>query len=746
MNDKEVIRQPIITVLGHVDSGKCVGGDSILYPYKHTLRELYDNFNSDSFQIISFDPYNQSFKLCYSNYIEKLYSNKIVRVKFNDGSVIYTTPEHSFLIYKGKGIFEYVNGINLEYGDEVVSIHGDHPKDISGFHVKKVLNKIVYRDVKEDVYDVSSPLKNFVVDDIVIHNTTLLDKIRGTAVQVREAGGITQHIGASLFPKETLEEICRPLLKKFNFKVTVPGILVIDTPGHEVFSNLRRRGGSASDIAILVVDINKGFEPQTHESMQILIDRKVPFLVAANKIDLIYGWKPQNTYSILESLSKQDKETLIRIEEKIAYIISALNTYNFNADRFDRVRDFKKTVSIIPISAKTGEGVQELLTILIGLVQRFMLHKLKVDLSKPGYGVILEVSSEYGLGKVIKAIHLDGIIKVGDTLVAGGSNGIVTRKIRSILMPAPLDEIRDPRKRFKNIDISYPAAGIIITAPELDEVYAGSPFYSIGKKGNVNEYINKVIQEISLIKIESDKIGVIIKADTLGSLEAFISQCKRLGIPVRRTDVGPVSKRDIVEADIVKKFDELRGVVLAFNVNILDDAKELADSKGVKIFTGNILYRILEDYQGWILEVYNRRRKTEFEKLVKPGKFMVLEGYIFRRSKPAIFGIRVLGGKIKQKHKVIRGDGKYIGIIHQIQSMGKNIDEAKKDMEVAISIREAVIGKDFNEGDILYIDIPEDHARKLLKDYYSELSEDEREVLDEVISIKRKSNPLWGRG
>ena len=223
-------------------------------------------------------------------------------------------------------------------------------------------------------------------------------------------------------------------------------------------------------------------------------------------------------------------------------------------------------------------------------------------------------------------------------------------------------------------------------------------------------------------------------------------QCKRLGIPIRKADVGPVSKKDVVEAEIVKKVDDLRGVILAFNVDIYSDAKELARNKKIPIFTGNILYRILDEYRTWVNNVFLRRKKEEYEKLVKPGKFQVLEGYIFRRSKPAIFGIKVLGGLIKQKYRVLNQDGRVIGIIHQIQSMGKNIPEARKDMEVAISIREAVVGKDIHEGDILYVDIPEEDARKLMREYYSELTEDSRLVLKEIIEIKRKKNPLWARG
>jgi len=574
--------------------------------------------------------------------------------------------------------------------------------------------------------------------------TTLLDKIRGTAVQLREAAGITQHIGASLFPKETVEAFCKDLLKKFNFKIIFPGLLVIDTPGHEIFSNLRLRGGSASDISILVVDITKGFQPQTHESIQILISRRVPFLVAANKVDLIPGWKKCNTYSILESLKHQSPEVIKVLDEKIYDIIAALSTYKFDAERFDRVKDFRKTVAIVPVSAKTGEGIQELLTVLVGLSQRFMLKKLEVDLSSPARGSILEVSDYPGLGKVLKAIHVDGVLRKGSILIAASPEGPIKARIRALLMPAPLDEIRDPRKKFKEVEVIQPASGVIISAPGAENVYAGSPFYAVSPKESPDRYIDEIMDEVRAIKVDTDRIGVILKADALGTLEAFVSYCKNKGIPVKKADVGPVSKRDVVEASVVKEKDELRAVILAFNVPILEDAKREAESLGIKIFVENVLYRLVEDYLNWIAEITYKRREEILKKLIMPGKIKVLEGFVFRRSKPAIFGVKVLAGRIKPQYQLINERGKVIGRIHQIQERRAPLNQAVKGMEVAISIKDAIVGKDFEEGDVLYVDIPERDFLRLKREFLTELSDDEVSLLDELAKIKRKLNPIWG--
>ncbi|MEM0057018.1 MAG: translation initiation factor IF-2 [Candidatus Geothermarchaeota archaeon] len=598
---------------------------------------------------------------------------------------------------------------------------------------------------KKDTLTVRAPILS-VLGHVDSGKTTLLDKIRGTAVQLREAGGITQHIGASMLPKETLEAIAGDLLKKYRFEVRIPGLLLIDTPGHEVFTNLRKRGGSACDIAILVIDITKGLEPQTHESLNILLSREVPFVVAANKVDLLYEWRPQKTLSILESLNAQSKTAILQLEEKLSYIYAGLDAYKLQSNRFDRIRDFKKEVAVVPISAKTGEGIKELIAIIIGLVQKFMLDRLTVSYDDVGYGIVLEVSREHGIGSVLKCIHLDGTIRVGDTFITIGPEGINVGKVRGILLPAPLDEIRDPTKKFKSIKISYPAAGILIMGPAVENIFAGAPFYAITDEKEAPKYISNLTKEVSSIQIDTEKIGVIVKADTLGSLEALVSYITRKGMPVRKAFIGAVSKRDVIEAEIVKNVDETKGAIIAFNVDVLPDAEELAKSKKIPIFKGEVIFRLVDEYLSWMQQEVIRKRLEEYNSLTKPGKFQVLEGCVFRRSKPAIVGVKVLAGVIKPKYRIININNEIIGTIHQIQDKGNPIPEATRNMEVAISIPEAVVGRDFEVNEILYVDVPELDAKKLLKEFQDLMKGDERETLLELINIKRKFDPSWARG
>ena len=285
--------------------------------------------------------------------------------------------------------------------------------------------------------------------------TSLLDKIRGTAVQSREAGGITQHIGASFFPIETLEDLCGNLLEKVGGKIDIPGILVIDTPGHAVFTNLRNRGGSASDISILVIDAMKGIEVQTRESLDILRKRKVPFLIALNKLDTVPGWRPSS--SLTSSLKQLDESTRNNLDGRIYDVVGELSRHGIQSEAFYRLQDPQKQVAIVPVSAKTGEGIPELISLLIGLTQSYLKQKLTV--SGNTRGIVLEVTEEPGLGDTANIILTDGILNKNDEIAVAKKEGAVLTKIKAIFMPKPLDEMRDPRDKFSPVNQVVAATG-----------------------------------------------------------------------------------------------------------------------------------------------------------------------------------------------------------------------------------------------------------------------------------------------
>jgi translation initiation factor 5B len=561
--------------------------------------------------------------------------------------------------------------------------------------------------------------------------TTLLDNIRGTSVALREPGQITQWIGASLVPSEVLDKICKDYLDQFNFKVNIPGLLFIDTPGHESFSNLRKRGGSAADIAILVVDINKGVEPQSLESIEILKLYKTPFLVAANKIDLISGWRRSEEETFVKALESNPPEVRRDLENKLYSLMGTLSRLGFKTERFDKIRDFTKHIAIIPTSAKTAEGIPELLAILVGLTQSFMKEDL-ITVIGPAKGTVLEVKEEIGLGTTINVIIFDGTLKTNDRIVIGGSEGPIITEVRAILIPKPLDEIRDPKDKFSIVNKVNAAAGIKIAAPNLDLAVAGSPLYVVEDLDKVEDYSELVREEIENLRIKTDKLGITLKADTLGSLEAIINSLSKSGIPIRLADIGDISKRDIIEAETVMLKDHLLGVVLAFNVKILPDAKEEAKRVNVPIFLEKIIYRLIENYSEWKEREKIAGMEAELRKIVRPGKIKILLGCTFRRSKPAIVGIEVLSGRIKPHYTLMLENGKKIGSILRIQDEKKDLNEAIRGMQISASIDDAVIGRNIFEGNILYVDVPDTHQRILLKNFKDSLSSDEIELLNEM--------------
>ncbi len=572
--------------------------------------------------------------------------------------------------------------------------------------------------------------------------TLLLDQIRKSTVQAREAGGITQHIGASFFPLDTLTKICGPLLEKLRGKIKIPGLLVIDTPGHEAFANLRRRGGAVADIVILVIDVLKGFEAQTYEIVEILKARKTPFLVATNKIDRVPGWKSKPEEPFLTSYEEQDSYVRRDLDERLYNIIGILSRLGFRANRFDKISDFTKTAAIVPTSAKTGEGIPELLAVLVGLTQQYLQPRLQVT-EGPAKGTVLEVKEETGLGVTINTIIYDGVLKKGDTIVVGGKEEAIVTKVRAALLPKPLDEIRDPRDKFSSMDMVSAAAGIKIAAPDLENALAGAPLYVVPSEDRLEEYVESVSEEVERIRIATDLEGVVLKTDALGSLEAIAESLRRNNVPIRLADVGDVSKRDVMEAVVVKEHEPFYGVILAFNVRTLRDAAEEAADRGVQIFQHNIIYHLIDDYLEWMKSEKEGLLREEFDRLVKPGKIKLLPGYVFRRAKPAIVGIEVLAGRIKSKYSLVKEDGEDVGEISQIQDRGESISEAETGMQVAISLDKPVVGRNIHEKEVLYVRLPEADAKTLSKRFQDRLSAEEIETITEFVDIMRRKSPFW---
>ncbi len=560
--------------------------------------------------------------------------------------------------------------------------------------------------------------------------TSFLDRIRGTKIVSQEAGAITQHIGATEVPIEIVEKMAGELTKKYGFELNIPGLLFIDTPGHEAFSNLRKRGGSIADLAVLTIDAIKGCEPQTLEAIDILKAFKVPFVIAMTKIDKIHGWESKEL-SFTENKQNQSKQLLDELDKKIYCIVGETFKKGFPAERFDRIQDFTKEIPIVPLCNKTGEGFSEILLFLAGLSQKFLEKKLTIEVSGKGKGTVLEVKDEKGLGKTIDVVLYDGTIKTGNKITLGGKEGIIETKIRALLLPKPLDEIRAPQERFDSVKEVHAASGLKIAAPNLDKALAGSPIRVEASQ----EEIEEIKKEISSIKIDSDELGVIIKTDTLGSLEAIIKLLEDKEIKARKADVGEVTRRDVMESLQVKEKDKTKGVILAFNTKINPEAVKEAEKQEIRIFNEKVIYHLIEEYEKWIAEEKEKAKQSFLAEIVLPVKIKLMPENIFRNSKPVIIGAKIIEGKLRTGIKVMK-NGKIIGKILAIQEKGENIKEAKKGSEVAISISDATIGRNLNNKDELISFIPENNIEKLEKSN-DILTEEEKDLLKKIKEIQK---------
>ncbi|MEA2071355.1 MAG: translation initiation factor IF-2 [Asgard group archaeon] len=606
------------------------------------------------------------------------------------------------------------------------------------------------KDKQEPKIDENKQLKapiSVILGHVDHGKTSILDAVRGTAVQAREAGGITQQIGASFFPIETIKEICGELMSKRTIKLQLPGILIVDTPGHSAFLNLRSRGTSVADIAIVVVDVVAGFQPQTYESMRLLKRRKIPFLIAANKIDRVAGWRVNKGLSFLETYKKQNPDTQDALDRHLYEIMGELSRLNYPSNRFDKIRDYTKNVAIVPTCATSHEGIQDLFLVLTGLAQQFLLKKLLYS-EGPGKGTILEVTEETGLGTTLNVIVHEGTIHKDDKIIYGGRSKAHQAKIRALLQPKELDEIRDPKEKFNSIKEIHAAAGIKIAGSGLEYAVAGAPVYVANTPEDIQEKTRLINEEMKGITIETDKEGIILKADTLGALEALVKEFKDRNIPIKVADIGDVNKTNVMDAVIVKETKPQYAAIIAFNVAVLPDAREELEVNDIELFQSDIIYTLQDEYEHWKLEVEKRLKAESMKDLIYPGIIKILPGMVFRMSKPAIVGVEVLAGRITPRVPLIRAkDGKKCGSIRQIQENNQNIQQATKGKQVAISIRGPTIGRQIDEGMELMVDLPETLVRKIRMKFIEELTTDEKEALDALIELKRglsDEDRFWG--
>ncbi len=552
--------------------------------------------------------------------------------------------------------------------------------------------------------------------------TSILDSIRGTKIAKGEAGGITQKISFTEMTDETINKRAGLVLEKFKIPLEIPGFLFIDTPGHAAFTNLRKRGGSLADIAILVIDINEGIKPQTAEVLQILKTNKTPFIIALNKIDNISGWRKQGDY-IFDSLDKQALNVKQNFDEKFYTLVGALNSWKIDAELYWKISDFTKNVVVVPCSARSGEGINEILAMLCALSQKFL--KQRISLGEKAKGVVLEIKKEKTIN-YLECILYDGKLKIDDEIAIAGFDDVVVSKIRSMEKALPLN------KGYKAVKEAEAASGLRLQVAIKEDVLPGMPFQVADDIDKIKQEFKKELSE----EIKTDDSGIVVKADSLGSLEALLVLLRQKQVRVLKAGIGQITKKDIYIASSLPEEDR---VILGFNIGLSEDTE---DEKKVKILTNEVVYKLIEDFELWRQEREKEIERKKLEELPRLVKITILD-FVFRNSNPAIFGVCVNGGKLLQGINLINKNNEKIGHVKAIQHEKSSVKEAEKGKEVAISMPGINFERQLAVGDVLYSNLAESQFRKF-KENKSLLTEDEKKVLMEIAEIKRKESVTWG--
>ncbi|PWN44448.1 hypothetical protein IE81DRAFT_321345 [Ceraceosorus guamensis] len=581
--------------------------------------------------------------------------------------------------------------------------------------------------------------------------TKLLDKIRQTNVQGGEAGGITQQIGATYFPVDVLKEKIRPIDPDDTQVFKTPGLLVIDTPGHESFTNLRTRGSSLCNIAVLVVDIMHGLEQQTLESMRLLKDKRTPFIVALNKVDRLYGWNATPNNGFQDSLSKQNKATQNEFDTRLKATMVAFAEQGFNAVPYYENKNFSKNVSLVPTSAHTGEGIPDMLRLLVQLTQERMAASL-MYLSELAC-TVLEVKIIEGLGTTIDVILSNGVLREGDKIVLCGLGGPIVTYVRALLTPEPLKEMRVKGAYVHHKEVKA-ALGVKISGPGLEKAISGSRLLVCGEDDDEEELKDDVMADLQDLQkwISTSGKGVCVQASTLGSLEALLEFLKTQNIPVSGIEIGPVFKGSVRRASIMlDKGHTEYAALLCFDVEVHKEAEALAAEIGVRVFSRMTIYNLVDDYKVFADQVVADRQKAAAGTAVWPCRLKILAA--FAKREPIILGCEILDGDLRVGTPLCvvktHADTKKKEVVTLGRVTSLEINKKPKDhvtrkeqgagvavrIEAGLNDQSKIFGRHFDEKDEVYSLISRNSIDALKDHFWEQVSTDQKKLIKNLKAL-----------
>ena len=562
--------------------------------------------------------------------------------------------------------------------------------------------------------------------------TSLLDMLRESNVQKKEAGGITQKIGTTFMKKESIEEIT----KEINKEIKIPGIIYVDTPGHECFSAIRLCGLLISDIIIIIVDIFKGLEQQTIECINLLHEYKKPFIIAVNKIDRLNGWKsntPNMSTCLKNVLKNQNKNTLSILDDHINKICNQLSSYGFHSSLYYKNNDIKYTISIVPISAKLGFGLPDLIMLINVLSQQMISSKLTVT-NKVDGGYIIEKIKDKKYGNLLSSLLINGKIKNNDCIMLLDENdNIVEFQLKHLYEPIEGLEVKDSLNILLVPEINTQLPFIIKCNDELNPK-PGTPFYVVNKdnKTKIYELLEKYKNKyLNPNKIKLEKYGIQINAKTYNSAQGLGELCNTKGIQISKIMIGDINKINLMKLN--NKYENLNKtkndftfnkrymVILAYDTCVSDELLKMAEDMNIKIMTNKLIYQLVEEYENHVVKL-DKEFKNQYPNLRKPCEIKIIDKFVFHKKDPIIIGVSVTKNNlhigmvieaiidkknVDKKNIDKKNIGKMaikLGKITSIKKHDKQIEEAKENDVVCIKIElvnandyKYEYGKDFDD-------------------------------------------------
>lgn len=545
--------------------------------------------------------------------------------------------------------------------------------------------------------------------------TELLDIIRDSNVQNTESGGITQHVKATNMSIDDIQD----LTSGFSDEINIPGFVWIDTPGHDAFTTARSKGGQFADIAVLVIDVKNGLQPQTIESIQILKDNETPFVIALNKIDKLAGWN--------NSVSESSDVFSDRLRDQVYEISGSLYEHGITADLYGNIDNFQNNVAMVPISAKEGAGVSELSKVIIGLTQRYLDDKIEISADDSVEGVVLNITNHKGFGSVADILLYNGRIQEEDKLFTSVRNTIEEIQIRSILVPD-----KDRKGRYSSVGDA--SAAIFV---RLDIVPSGllKPGLVIKDEPNFSDKTTS--------HVETDEDGVIVCADTSSSMSAIVDNLRGKDYQVGSASVGSINRYNVTEASTMPTPENK--VVIGFNVGLTEGAERLAKNESVRIINGSVIHSITEDYEDYYRRI--KQHQEPYDDIARPGEMNIMNGFVFNQENPAIFGVKIIRGQVHKGCSVVRDIESYenpLGRIDKVKKDGQTVDYLEKGEKGSIQVNGASVGRDFKQGDKIISKASESDIKEIMTQYEDTLSDDDTELIEDIREHHQNRNPFWG--